>query len=284
MLSAVTDDDFWALIAVLDGVPGEDAVQELTDRVALLPRPEVAAFAEHLAAALAALDTGPHRRQVVRDVSEPHGGPALPTSEETFLFVRCAVVAAGRQAWARVVAEPPRLAGAWHLVDGELLLTVVPEVQARVFDAPPPPAAPGPRRARHSRWLVGSAGFDRGVPESPRYGAQVRELVEAIETDPAWRAWWSAAGLDELELVPFHTGHEPPARTLRRARRRIEATLTLDGDRLATDDPQAIASLATDDVLTLLDLTRAELGLPDLPPLPAGTAAATPERASHPIG
>lgn len=115
-------DDFWALIALLgpDGAGGD--LEAFASGLAALDEQQLLAFGEQLMAAAAELDTPEHASQTVFDLDEPvHSVPSAMSSDE-FWAVRLAVVAAGRDFWSAVLADPARLAGSWPVQDARLIL------------------------------------------------------------------------------------------------------------------------------------------------------------------
>lgn len=100
----MTDDEFWDAIALVraDLLKDDDedgAMADLHEHLVTLREPEILSFADHLAAALHALDTREHC---------DHAGEAAE-SEDAFLFARCWVVAMGRKAYEMVKADPSKM-------------------------------------------------------------------------------------------------------------------------------------------------------------------------------
>lgn len=121
-------DEFWALIGqcLADGDP-----EVLVERLAAMPVEAITGFADRLAEALYGLDTPELADQPVWDADQdPEADKPLPLSDDAFLYVRCAVVATGREAYERVRADPEALAGQWDL-DWEDLLYLAPRAYER---------------------------------------------------------------------------------------------------------------------------------------------------------
>jgi hypothetical protein len=118
---AMTDEEFWELIAGLHGKADPEGIAALTENLSQGAAERIGAFAEHLASALHALDSRDRMAQPVRDTADGPDSPAFPLSKEVFLYARCAVVAAGRDTWQRVVDEPEAMSGTWDLGAEELL-------------------------------------------------------------------------------------------------------------------------------------------------------------------
>ena len=103
----VTDDQFWAIIAQLDWArAGDDAavLAPAAGALATLGPAAIAAFADHLAARLHALDTRAHARQMGARAYRDEDPDAF--SGDAFLYARCVVVANGPAYYAQVLAEP----------------------------------------------------------------------------------------------------------------------------------------------------------------------------------
>ena len=120
----LTRDDFWNLIATTGGSIDEESAEALSTRLALRPAEEIVQFADHLASLLYDLDSPTAAAQLVTDPTA--GEDPFELSDDLFLYARCAVVAAGRDAYERVLADPTALAGEWPVFDGEFLITVAP--------------------------------------------------------------------------------------------------------------------------------------------------------------
>jgi Protein of unknown function (DUF4240) len=114
---------FWDLVAALDGSVDEAAITRLVDRVAELPTPQIEAFDDRLHEAVHALDGPAWYEQPVTDpgVTELDleellgellaGGGDDALAADGFLFARAAVVAAGRETYLAVLADPTLFAG-----------------------------------------------------------------------------------------------------------------------------------------------------------------------------
>lgn len=120
-LDTVDEDGFWELIGTLGGRAEPEGFARLTELLAQVRQTGIVQFAEHLAAALYAIDSRDRMSQPIRDTADGPDSPAFPLSKEVFLYARCAVVVAGRQTWQRVVDDPAAMAGTWDLGAEELL-------------------------------------------------------------------------------------------------------------------------------------------------------------------
>jgi hypothetical protein len=109
---------FWGLIGLLDGDMRNE--EKLISALGLLPPSDIRSFAESLADALFALD-----RPELAD--GPNDAEQIPMSEDVFLYFRCSVVAAGREAFERVLREGVLRESEWDDEGrGERLLNVAP--------------------------------------------------------------------------------------------------------------------------------------------------------------
>ncbi|PZT75381.1 MULTISPECIES: DUF4240 domain-containing protein [unclassified Streptomyces] len=119
--------DFWALIATLNGEATEANCRRLAKRLSRRPLPEITAFAERHAEALYRLDQEKFGTLPVADMTLDDGAP-FPQSGDSFLYARCAVVAAGRHTWESVFSDPAKFAPYTATTyDGERLLYVPDE-------------------------------------------------------------------------------------------------------------------------------------------------------------
>lgn len=122
----MNEETFWRHIAAMGGVPDGDAL--VTSLRTESPE-GVQAFADRLARLLHDLDTPAHFGQPVLEV-DPDTGKTfdLPMSDDAFLYLRCTVVAAGREVYERVLAAPSALAGTWDIAEGESVLYAAVQV------------------------------------------------------------------------------------------------------------------------------------------------------------
>ncbi|GHE24941.1 hypothetical protein GCM10018781_75740 [Kitasatospora indigofera] len=104
----MTWDDFWTLIDLLGDRCRCDYTTPLAEALAELPPARIVDFEERLAEALYRLDRREFGVLPVIDMSSP--GKPFPQSDDSFLYSRCAVVAAGRAEYEAVLADPARFA------------------------------------------------------------------------------------------------------------------------------------------------------------------------------
>ncbi|MFF2950355.1 DUF4240 domain-containing protein [Kitasatospora sp. NPDC057965] len=103
---------FWQLIDLIGGEPAvavcatfDAGCERLTEALAAGPVDEITGFGERLAEALYRLDREEYGTQLAADPDDPSDRP-LPLSDDSFLYGRAAVVAAGRAAYEQVLADP----------------------------------------------------------------------------------------------------------------------------------------------------------------------------------
>ncbi|MFG2596811.1 DUF4240 domain-containing protein [Streptomyces sp. NPDC048462] len=115
--------DFWTLIEVLEGRADQGRCTRLVEVLAQRSAAEITGFGERLAEALYRLDQEKFGLLPVADMSRP-GGP-FPQSGDHFLYSRCALVAAGREAYESVFEESARFSPfTATTMEGESLLYV----------------------------------------------------------------------------------------------------------------------------------------------------------------
>ncbi|MER5352639.1 DUF4240 domain-containing protein [Kitasatospora sp. NPDC002551] len=126
-LPVMTWERFWQLIEVLGGEAGietcqgfEDACGHLTEVLSREPVSQIIGFGERLAEALYRLDQADFGTLPVLGMELADGSP-FPQSDDSFLYSRAAVVAAGRQAYESVFGHPERFAPFTALHCEELL-------------------------------------------------------------------------------------------------------------------------------------------------------------------
>jgi hypothetical protein len=126
-------DRFWALIGLMEGQVDEDAVDRLGTAVTGLSDEDVVAFHERLTLVLFDLDREVLADQPVRLLEDPPDEEPIPLSDDSFLYLRAAIVAMGRDTYDAVLADPTILARRqWDWC--EALLYVAPEALGRPID------------------------------------------------------------------------------------------------------------------------------------------------------
>ncbi|MFD0264387.1 DUF4240 domain-containing protein [Kitasatospora indigofera] len=127
----MTWDDFWTLIDLLGDRCRCDYTTPLAEALAELPPARIVDFEERLAEALYRLDRREFGVLPVIDMSSP--GKPFPQSDDSFLYSRCAVVAAGRAEYEAVLADPARFAPhTATTLHGENLLDLAQEAYEEV--------------------------------------------------------------------------------------------------------------------------------------------------------
>ena len=216
-------DAFWALIATLGRDPDDDDFGRLIDRLAAHPPQEIIAFADRLAVALHALDTPGHFAAV------------RSAGDDWFLYVRCAAVAAGQKAYAKVLEEPAGL-GRFADREAELLLAVAPEAYERatgmLWEHETPVSygdggggSSAAEQQTSTSWLTFHHGW--GVPGGwPfAYDISMSDVALVLGDDLAWSRWWQATGVPGCEVALFidEPGSTADLR-VKKGRKRISAS------------------------------------------------------------
>lgn len=104
LLPEMTDADCWAIFAALNFKPGAGRQPDIEAAHTLLAQrtdEELAHFEDFMSERLHALDTPAHALHFVDDDY---------LCVDTFLYMRCAAVAAGPEFYARVLADPAQMA------------------------------------------------------------------------------------------------------------------------------------------------------------------------------
>ncbi|MFE9645175.1 hypothetical protein ACFYO0_13880 [Streptomyces sp. NPDC006365] len=242
------ESQFWATIDELEGCADEASVHELHELLMGEDDEDVAAFQRHLVRHLSEL-----RRR-----AEEAGYP-LGEAEA------CAVVAAGRGVYTRILSEPEKFhEGEWDCEEAILLEQTAPEVLEFLQGLPELPEGTG--------WLGVSFGSDFTVP--PVYEKSVERLIDLIEDSPEWSRWWEAAEsprlLVILELMKSAELREPPR--LRRRLGFVEFSMSVDPQRIRRlrlpGKAEQAAEIASDDLATCLKHVSDALSLGAIPSFP----------------
>lgn len=125
---SMPEDQFWKLVALLEGVADEAGTKRLVDALRKSSTDQIEGFERLLMRAIAVLDTDEHVNPNVDASVDPPSESELPFSDDTFLYVRCDVVASGRDTWLRVANNPDAMAEPWN-IRSERLLAVVPSLR-----------------------------------------------------------------------------------------------------------------------------------------------------------
>lgn len=249
---------FWTLVDTLGPDPAD--FDRLTDELSDHGASDIRDFADHLARALHALDTPAHYR-------------AVATSGASFLGARCAVVAAGAQAYRQVLSAPDALA---RYLDrpGEALLPVAERAYRTATRRPwrHEPTVSVRTGANvdawSDSWLHPQMGTTTGDHRAPQdYMAALRHVALTLDTDPAWRDWWHRAGLTSCELGIVAEGrldHLRPSADIRRFDGHVKANFTCALPTGCHD----LAPRAVSEVRAMFEVIREALALPPLPPTP----------------
>lgn len=263
---------FWALVGTIGRDPADSAFDRLADQLSDHGAADIRDFADHLARALYALDTPAHYR-------------AAGTSPESFLRVRCAVVAAGIRAYRQVLRTPAAVAG---FAPCGSLLPVAERAYATstrgawTHETPVSHDTGSNAGAWEAHWLrphMGTTTRDGRTPQA--YMIALQHVAVTLDTDPAWRTWWRRAGVSECELGIVAEGrldHLRPSADIRRAGDKVRANFTCSPPH---DDgrPADLFPLAVAEVTGMFEVIREAIGLPALPPVP--TLPALPADARH---
>jgi hypothetical protein len=250
---------FWDLVDRIG--PDPAAYDRLADELSDHGAADIRDFADHLARALHALDTPAHFRAVT--------SPGI-----SFLAVRCAVVAAGVDAYRTVLSTPARLA-AYAGRPGAQLLPVAERAYrtSTRADWQHRPAA-GTRTGSNvaawgDSWLHPHMGTTTtGEGRAPQdYMVALRHVALTLDADPAWLSWWRQSGLAACELGIVAEGkldHLRPSADIQRCDDRLRANFTCALPIAGTE----LSVLAAAEVRAMFEVIRQAMSMPGLPPTP----------------
>jgi hypothetical protein len=254
---------FWDLVGALGLDPAADAYERLTDTLSDYSADDIRDFADHLARALYALDTPAHYRAAAGD---------------SFLGVRCAVVAAGRFAYRRVLESPATLAEYAQRSHAGCALLPVPEQAYRTATrrswehrTPVSPETGSNAGAWAVSWLQPLMVTTRDGRAPQTYMTALQHVVVALDVDPAWQSWWRRSGVATCELGIVAEGrldHLRPSADIRKVADKVRANFTCALPASAGSRPEDLLALAVAEVTGIFEVIREGIGLPALPPMP----------------
>ncbi|MEU6410781.1 DUF4240 domain-containing protein [Microbispora sp. NPDC046933] len=265
----MTDETFWDLIDTLDGVIDEDGADLLGERLSSLSAEEVEAFCAHLAGKVGALAELPLEGRPIPDVSD-EGRPPIPLVGDAYENLLYAVVAAGRERYEAVLADPAAAEGGeWDAGEAELLVdvaaTVLWDVAGQDWCEEFDPLLSGlPADGRWYDTRRGSA-----WKSAPRqYGNAAHALDRALNDSEEWRAWWSQTGLRKIKVGVVvnsdgNLGNVERGRSIARAEFRMSRSYF--GER----DSAGLRALAVEEATRIMGAIAEALDMTPPPPLPA---------------
>ncbi|BCY12709.1 DUF4240 domain-containing protein [Actinoplanes sp. L3-i22] len=263
------EDAFWGLIGRLGRDPDDADFGQLADRLTRLPEAEIIGFADRLASALWSLDTPAHYEA------------SASAGDDWFLYVRCAVVAAGRKAYEKVLRKPATLEK-FADEEAELLLGVAAQAfersTGRLWEHETPvsyelgsnTAAWGASPVHDSYvppWLTLLSGSGEASGEPDAYLILLGEVVAATAADPAWQLWWAGSGLAACELSLVLDSAAAPESSFKTGRVKAQLHVLHDSGPFPLHDRAALAQHAVVEIQNMFAEIRVRLSLPELPPL-----------------
>ncbi|GIE89318.1 hypothetical protein Are01nite_57980 [Actinoplanes regularis] len=132
-----------------------------------------------------------------------------------------------------------------------------------------PPPNPGTMRDMDEFWLHPRLGTATRGGRAPRhYLIALQHAVHVIDADPRWRQWWLRSGMRgcHLGIVTEGCDHLRPSADIRRVGDQLRANFTCALPSACSD--QELMRRAMTEVRTMLEVIRAAMALPALPPDP----------------
>jgi len=155
-VGAVGEDEFWTLVASLEGRVEEALFDRLTEHMAQRPVEDIVAFGDILDRAVRAMDLFAFSVQQVWDTEDDLASEPPPLDRDGFLDARAAVVCAGKDVYDRVLADPLLFSGVWDFGAEMLLYVPVEAYEAKTGQVwpYPVPGADHEDAHRNGRTLV----------------------------------------------------------------------------------------------------------------------------------
>jgi hypothetical protein len=218
----------------------------LAAELAKLGAGTVAAFEDELERCVALLETSEFAEAARRLA---HDGTGIPIAGTALEFLRYAVIAAGRERFEAVLADPERIAGRWNIDIGESLEAVTEAALAMIDpesdDAPPAGSVVVPPSVRvNIGW-----GFGSGPDAADQYeqvplddsksseldlAADLENALRLAVASPGWVRTVGKIGFDHLWVMLEYWGPKWEAEGARAQRRRneMQVIVTRDAARL----------------------------------------------------
>ena len=206
---------------------------ELAAELAKLGAEAVAEFEDELERCVGLLET-PEFSEAARRLA--HDGTGIPIAGTALELLRYAVVAAGRERFEAVVADPERVAGLWNVEIGEDL-EVVAEAALAIVDADgdggPPVGSPGVRV--NIGWGVGTGpeAVDQ-YQEAVDLDDELERALRSVLATPELLQVVGAIGCDQLRVMLSYwgPGWDPEGVRVRRSRNELQISVSRDAAHL----------------------------------------------------
>ncbi|BCJ51804.1 hypothetical protein Asp14428_32790 [Actinoplanes sp. NBRC 14428] len=227
-MQAMDEARFWGIIDMAEGGSSDAGIRRIEAALDGHTPDEIVSFAEHLAQRLHRLDTPAHA----------HAAGALP--DDSFLYLRCAVVLAGRAPFSQVVHHPEALA-AFRGRDAEPLLYAAERAyEARTghtwthepavdIESGSNPAWQEEeiRSTDAGEWLsVTMPSGDSGNGMIRSYVMNVDQLTDALNGSAEWISWWRRTGKQSLDLRLTFDADRPEAFSMSATSTRVRMELS----------------------------------------------------------
>ncbi|MFB6840621.1 DUF4240 domain-containing protein [Streptomyces sp. NPDC056361] len=284
----MTEEDFWFLVDALGGVANQRTAHELTEALKREGSVRVEEFVEILTEKLLRLQSEPLAETPVKDVNDPSSAALVPLMGDALNNFHLAVVAAGRTRFQRILELPSEAtAHTWEFGESDELADAVCTAYESVTGEPWPGLPPGPRVTESNEsktieeaetpWIRLALHGTSDIPVA--YFDAAGDVVQMIQDDPKWNAWWSPAEQRDLDIeIEYASLAERNSFSARGGmvwvslRRKISHFRGLNSG--------GLAHLAATDIESALSRTAASLGIPVPPqvPIPAHAKPPTPNR------
>ncbi|MDW4908989.1 DUF4240 domain-containing protein [Streptomyces sp. ADMS] len=288
----MTNEDFWALIDLLDGEASPGNASRLTEALSEGDRDWIEGFADQLTEKMRQLAEAPLVGIPAGDVSDPAGAPAVPLLGDALTHFHFAVIAAGKPEFDQVISHPERATERlWDFSESDVLAEAVAAAYTDITGQPWPGPLPGhttsgdeqqlahddgAQERERGPWLDIALYGDRDIPTA--YFDAAIAIAETIDKDPHWRDWWSQAEPRELTIAVNYAATSGRSSIATR-RGQTWATFRMEESRFRGRGAGALAHLACTDMETIFVQVSAALNMP-IPgeiPRPANATPPTPE-------
>ncbi|MGA4979858.1 hypothetical protein [Streptomyces cinereoruber] len=280
------EEEFWSLIDLLGGSANRRTTPGFIEALTREGVDRVNEFAEILTRKIQLLEGQCFWGTPARDVSDPPDAAPVPLTGDALTNFHFAVVAAGRSRFHQIQGHLARVTDqAWDFSESSELADSVSAAYENCTGEPWRGPLPGFNMDEAEEPTAGAAGDTlwlnlavHGEIDIPTaYYDAAGAVIEVVQNDPQWRAWWLHATQSELVIEIAYTTQEERG-SVHTRKGRAWASFCRNRSRLRGLNKGGLAYLAAMDMEAVLTLVSTSLSLPKPPQVPLPVDATPPTR------